>query len=199
MNKLPVMESFYTLQGEGVYNGTAAYFIRLAGCDVGCSWCDVKESWEVNQDQYVEENKLVELAVHSGSKIVVITGGEPLMHKLDSLTEKLKQAGLKTHLETSGAYAMSGSWDWVCVSPKKFKPSLPKVLKTANELKIIIVNNKDFAWAEKHAQLVKQDCQLLLQPEWEKSVKIVPAVIEYIKANPQWRISLQQHKFLDIP
>jgi organic radical activating enzyme len=199
MNKLPVMESFYTLQGEGMYHGTAAYFIRLAGCDVGCSWCDVKESWDAEQHSPIEEIDLVELAMKSGTKIVVITGGEPLMYNLDSLTAKLKRAGLKTHLETSGAYPMSGSWDWVCVSPKKFKPALPDLVKAANELKVIVVNHHDLVWAEQFLSLVASDCHKLLQPEWEKSSKILPAIIEYVKANPHWRISLQEHKLMNIP
>ena len=199
MNKLPVMESFYTLQGEGMYHGTAAYFIRLAGCDVGCSWCDVKESWDAEQYSAIEENDLVELAMKSGTKIVVVTGGEPLMYNLDSLTAKLRRTGLKTHLETSGAYPMSGSWDWVCVSPKKFKPALPELVKQANELKVIVVNHHDFVWAEQFHTMVTADCHKLLQPEWERSDRILPAIIEYVKANPQWRISLQQHKFLNIP
>jgi 7-carboxy-7-deazaguanine synthase len=199
MNKLPVMESFYTLQGEGMYHGSAAYFIRLAGCDVGCSWCDVKESWDAEQHALIDENDLVELAMKSGTKIVVVTGGEPLMHNLDSLTAKLKRTGLRTHLETSGAYPISGKWDWVCVSPKKFKPALPEVVKLADELKIIVVNHHDFVWAEQFLSIIKADCYKLLQPEWERSSKILPAIIEYVKANSHWRVSLQEHKFLNIP
>ena len=199
MNELPVMESFYTLQGEGMYHGTAAYFIRLAGCDVGCSWCDVKESWDAAQYSPTEENDLVELAMNSGTKIVVITGGEPLMYNLDSLTAKLKRTGLKTHLETSGAYPMSGSWDWVCVSPKKFKPALPELVKAASELKVIVVNHHDLVWAEQFLPMVVSDSHKLLQPEWDKSSKILPAIIEYVKANPHWRISLQEHKLMNIP
>jgi 7-carboxy-7-deazaguanine synthase len=199
MNKLPVMESFYSLQGEGMYHGSAAYFIRLAGCDVGCSWCDVKESWDAEQYGLTEENDLVELAMNSGTNIVVITGGEPLMHNLDSLTAKLKHAGLRTHLETSGAYPMSGSWDWLCVSPKKFKPALPEIIKLADELKVIVVNHHDFVWAEQFLNTVPAGCHRLLQPEWEKSSKVLPATIEYVKANTQWRLSLQEHKFLRIP
>ena len=199
MKRLPVMESFYTLQGEGMYHGSAAYFIRLAGCDVGCTWCDVKESWDAEQHALIDENDLVELAMKSGTKIVVITGGEPLMYNLDSLTAKLKRTGLRTHLETSGAYPISGSWDWVCVSPKKFKPALPEVVKWADELKVIVVNHHDFVWSEQFLSLIKADCHKLMQPEWERSSKILPAIIEYDKANPQWRISLQEHKFLNIP
>ena len=199
MNKLPVMESFYTLQGEGMYHGSAAYFIRLAGCDVGCSWCDVKESWDAEQHSLIDENDLVELAMKSGTKIVVVTGGEPLMYNLDTLTAKLKKIGLRTHLETSGAYPLSGTWDWICVSPKKFKPALPEVVKEANELKVIVVNHHDFVWAEQFLTIIKSDCYCLLQPEWERSSKVLPAIIEYVKANADWRVSLQEHKFLNIP
>ena len=199
MGVLPVMESFYSLQGEGMYHGTAAYFIRLAGCDVGCTWCDVKESWDAEQHSLVEINDLVELSMNSGTKIVVITGGEPLMYNLDSLTAKLQRAGLRTHLETSGAYPITGKWNWVCISPKKFKPPIQEILKVADELKVIVVNNHDFVWAEQHSELVNNDCHRILQPEWEKSAKILPMMIEYVKANPQWRISLQEHKYLNIP
>lgn len=199
MNKLPVMESFYTLQGEGIHHGSAAYFIRLAGCDVGCTWCDVKESWDAGQHDLVKEDELVELAVNSGTKIVVVTGGEPLMYNLDSLTGKLQRAGLKTHLETSGVYPMTGSWDWVCVSPKKFKPALADLIKRADELKVIVVNNHDLVWAEQFVPIITTDCHKLLQPEWDKSTKMLPSIIEYVKANPQWRISLQEHKFMNIP
>ena len=199
MKNLPVMESFYTLQGEGMYHGSAAYFIRLAGCDVGCTWCDVKESWDAGQYVPTDENDLVELAMKSGTKIVVITGGEPLMYNLDSLTAKLRRAGMKTHLETSGAYPLSGTWDWVCVSPKKFKPALPELVKQANELKVIVVNHHDFVWAEQFLSIISSDCYKLLQPEWDRSAKILPSIIEFVKANPQWRISLQEHKYLNIP
>jgi 7-carboxy-7-deazaguanine synthase len=199
MNRLPVMESFYTLQGEGMYHGSAAYFIRLAGCDVGCTWCDVKESWDAQQHSLEEEDILVARAVKSGTKIVVVTGGEPLMYNLDSLTDKLQSAGLKTHLETSGVYPMSGNWDWVCVSPKKFKPALPELIKQADELKVIVVNNHDLVWAKQFLPLIKADCHQLLQPEWDKSAKMLPAIIEHVKKHPEWRISLQEHKFLNIP
>jgi 7-carboxy-7-deazaguanine synthase len=199
MNRLPVMESFYTLQGEGMYHGSAAYFIRLAGCDVGCTWCDVKESWDAEQHTSEEEDFLVERAIKSGTKIVVVTGGEPLMYNLDSLTEKLQSAGLKTHLETSGVYPMSGNWDWVCVSPKKFKKALPELINQADELKVIVVNNHDLVWAEQFLLVIKEDCHKLLQPEWDKSTKMLPTIIEYVKGHPEWRISLQEHKFLNIP
>ena len=193
------MEYFYTLQGEGVHRGSAAYFIRLAGCDVGCTWCDVKESWDADQHSLVEEDDLVKQAINSGTKIVVITGGEPLMYNLDSLTTKLQQAGLQTHLETSGAYPLSGKWNWVCVSPKKFKAPITNILSMANELKVIVVNKHDFIWAEEHSKMANQNCHRTVQPEWDKSAKILPMMIEYVKSNPQWRISLQEHKFLNIP
>jgi 7-carboxy-7-deazaguanine synthase len=199
MNKLPVMESFYTHQGEGMYHGSAAYFIRLAGCDVGCSWCDVKESWDANLHKNIEIDLLVEQATNSGSNIVVVTGGEPLMYNLDELTTKLKETGLRTHLETSGAYPLSGVWDWICVSPKKFKEPLKPVLLAADELKVIFLNKNDFKWAEQHQKIVSRDCYKLLQPEWSKSEKVLPAIIEYVKANPSWRISLQEHKYMNIP
>jgi len=199
MITIPVMESFYSLQGEGMYHGTAAYFIRLAGCDVGCSWCDVKESWDAGAHTIMPVDDLVELAMMSGAKIVVITGGEPLMYNLDTLTEKIQRTGLKTHLETSGAYPLSGNWDWICVSPKKFKQPLKEVLARANELKVIVLNHHDFIWAEENRQYTPQESYHLLQPEWSKADKIVPAIIEYVKANPHWRVSLQEHKYLNIP
>ncbi len=199
MNALPLMESFYSLQGEGLYRGAPAYFIRLAGCDVGCSWCDVKDSWEAEKYTPVEEDDLVELAIRSRTKIVVITGGEPLMYNLDGLTGKLQRSGLRTHLETAGAHKFSGQWDWICVSPKKFKPPLPEVLAKAMELKIIVANHHDFIWAEDHESKVPANCYKLLQPEWEKSARVLPAIIEFVKTNPQWRISLQEHKYLNIP
>ncbi len=199
MNKLPVMESFYTLQGEGVFKGSAAYFIRLAGCDVGCSWCDVKDSWETKPYPLVTEDALVDKAKSSGTEIVVITGGEPLMYNLDSLTIKIQKAGLRTHLETSGAHTFSGTWDWVCLSPKKFMKPLPESIASADELKIIVVNNHDFEWAQQQAVIVSDSCVKLLQPEWSKSAKVLPGIIEYVKTNPNWRISLQEHKYLNIP
>jgi 7-carboxy-7-deazaguanine synthase len=199
MNSYPVMESFYTLQGEGVHSGSAAYFIRLAGCDVGCSWCDVKDSWQTEGYPVLTDDELVDRALDSGTEIVVITGGEPLMYNLDSLTAKLQLVGLRTHIETSGAHPFSGSWDWVCVSPKKFKEPLPEVLGHANELKVIVVNKHDFEWGEKYSELVPEQCTRIFQPEWSKSDKVTPAVIDYIRNSPKWRLSLQTHKYLDIP
>ena len=196
---LPVMEQFYTIQGEGAYTGTAAYFIRLAGCDVGCVWCDVKESWEVTPQQWMPVEDIVAEAAKYPGKTIVITGGEPLMYDLTLLTEKLHEAGIRIHIETSGAYPLSGDIDWICVSPKKFKAPLPSVCSAAHELKIIVFNKSDFDWAEKYAEMVKPDCQLFIQPEWEKRTTVEPLMIDYVKNNPQWRMSVQTHKYLDIP
>lgn len=198
-NKLPVMEAFYTLQGEGFHAGRAAYFIRLGGCDVGCVWCDVKDSWDASiHPQFTIEQIVNEASQHKG-RLAVITGGEPLMYDLDELTKALKQAGFQTNIETSGAHPMSGHWDWVCFSPKKFKEAHPSIFEQANELKVIVYNKSDFKFAEKYAKLVNKDCQLLLQPEWSKKDSMQPLIVDYIKENPQWRISLQTHKYLEIP
>lgn len=196
---LPVMEHFYTLQGEGAHQGKAAYFIRLAGCDVGCVWCDVKESWDAEKHPLISIHELVAIVKETPAEIVVITGGEPLMHNLDELTKTLQQAGLKTHIETSGAHSLSGSWDWICLSPKKFKAPLPEVVPHANELKAVVFNKSDFDWAEKYAALVSPSCRLYLQPEWDKSAQITPLIIDYIKAHPQWQLSLQIHKYINVP
>jgi len=193
------MEDFYTIQGEGFYQGHAAYFIRLGGCDVGCVWCDVKESWDADQHPKVAIEELVSKAKSSGCKIAVITGGEPAMYDLGRLTELLKQAGLRTHIETSGAYPLTGAWDWVCFSPKKFKSPHPSVYSLADELKVIIYNKSDFKWAEEFAGKVKPGCKLFLQPEWSKEKEMLPLIIDYVKAHPEWRISLQVHKYMNIP
>jgi len=198
-NKLPVMEAFYTLQGEGFHAGRAAYFIRLGGCDVGCVWCDVKESWDAEIHPKISISQIVADASQHNGRLAVITGGEPLMYNLDELTAALKDAGFQTNIETSGAHPMSGYWDWVCFSPKKFKEAHPSIFEQANELKVIVYNKSDFKFAEKYAKLVNKDCQLLLQPEWSKKDTMQPLIVEYIKQNPQWRISLQTHKYLDIP
>ncbi len=198
-NKLPVMEAFYTLQGEGFHAGRAAYFIRLGGCDVGCVWCDVKESWDAEIHPKISISQIVADASQHNGRLAVITGGEPLMYNLDELTAALKDAGFQTNIETSGAHPMSGYWDWVCFSPKKFKEAHPSIFEQANELKVIVYNKSDFKFAEKYAKLVDKDCQLLLQPEWSKKDTMQPLIVEYIKQNPQWRISLQTHKYLDIP
>lgn len=193
------MEHFYTIQGEGFHQGRAAYFIRLGGCDVGCVWCDVKDSWDVGKHPLVNIDELVSVVKETPAKLVVITGGEPLMHDLNALTAALQNAGLETNIETSGSSPFSGSWNWICLSPKKFKAPLPEILPLANELKIIIFNRSDFAWAEKYAALVSASCKLFLQPEWDKAAEVTPMMIDYIKQNPQWELSLQVHKYINVP
>ena len=199
VSTLPVMENFYTIQGEGFYQGHAAYFIRLGGCDVGCVWCDVKDSWDRYAHPQVEVKEMVKKAKSSGSEIAVITGGEPAMHNLESLTNELQKAGLKTHIETSGVYLLTGQWDWVCFSPKKFKAPHPSVFTKADELKIIVYNKSDFEWAEEHAAKVNNQCELFLQPEWSKEKEMIPLIIDYVKASPRWKVSLQIHKYMNIP
>lgn len=193
------MEDFYTIQGEGYYQGYAAYFVRLGGCDVGCVWCDVKESWDASAHPVVSVEEIARRAKASGTEIVVITGGEPLMYDLTVLTSSLKQAGLKTNIETSGAYPVTGTWDWICFSPKKFKAPHASVFPVANELKIIVYNKSDFAWAEEFAAKVSPTCELFLQPEWSKEKEMLPQIIDYVKANPRWKVSLQIHKYMNIP
>ena len=205
---LPVMEHFYTIQGEGFHQGRAAYFIRLGGCDVGCVWCDVKDSWRMDTHPKMSVIELVNSVLNNSSApggggregaLVVITGGEPLMHNLNELTATLQSAGFETNIETSGAHPLSGSWDWICLSPKKFKAPLPEILPLANELKVVVFNKSDFEWAEKYAALVSSTCKLFLQPEWDKAAEITPLLIEYIKQHPQWELSLQIHKYINVP
>ena len=197
---LPVMEHFYTLQGEGYHQGRAAYFVRLAGCDVGCVWCDVKESWDANAHKKMRIEDIVAIIQEQmPSGLVVVTGGEPLMHSLDNLTTQLKAAGYETNIETSGSHPLSGSWNWICVSPKKFKAPLDEVLPFANELKIVVFNKSDFEWAEKYASLVNENCKLYLQPEWDKCEIVTPLIIDYIKQQPKWNLSLQIHKYINVP
>jgi len=198
-DSLPLMEDFYTIQGEGSYQGCAAYFIRLGGCDVGCVWCDVKQSWPVDAHPRIEVKEMVRRAKASGAPIAVVTGGEPAMYDLHSLTEKLSKAGLRRHIETSGAYPLTGTWDWVCLSPKKFKVPHESVYPMAQELKIIVYNKSDFEWAEKEAAKVTSSCKLFLQPEWSKEKEMLPLIVDYVKRNPKWRISLQVHKYMEIP
>ena len=198
-SRLPVMEHFYTLQGEGFHQGKAAYFIRLGGCDVGCVWCDVKESWDADKHPLLKIEDLILNIENTPVEIVVITGGEPLMYNLDALTNQLQQAGLKTHLETSGAYPLSGQWNWICLSPKKFKAPLPEILSFANELKVVVFNKTDFDWAEKYATEVASSCKLYLQPEWDNANAMTPMIIDYIKKHPQWELSLQIHKYIQVP
>ncbi len=195
----PVMEMFYTLQGEGYHQGKAAYFIRLAGCDVGCVWCDVKESWDASKHPVFSIDEIVTSALAHPARLAIITGGEPLLYNLDALTTALKKAGFEVNIETSGSSPMSGNWDWVCLSPKKFKAPLTESIEAASELKVVIFNTHDFEWAETYAKQVAPNCKLYLQPEWDKSNEITPLVIEYIKANPKWELSAQLHKYIQVP
>ncbi|OUS00556.1 7-carboxy-7-deazaguanine synthase QueE [Flavobacteriales bacterium 33_180_T64] len=195
---LPLMEEFYTIQGEGFHKGTAAYFVRIGGCDVGCHWCDVKESWLAELHPPTETEKIVANAAKY-SNTIVVTGGEPLMWDMTELTKQLKAKGLQTHIETSGAYKLSGAWDWICLSPKKLKLPTEDVYKNANELKCIIYNKDDFKFAEEQATKVNKDCILYLQPEWSKRDKVVPQIVDYVMRNPKWKVSLQTHKYLNIP
>ncbi|MFN8346059.1 MAG: 7-carboxy-7-deazaguanine synthase QueE [Spirosomataceae bacterium] len=198
-SELPLMEAFYTLQGEGYHSGKAAYFIRLGGCDVGCVWCDVKESWEAEAHPKVSIDSMVKEALRFPARMAVITGGEPLMYDLEQLTAVLRSHGFQTNIETSGAHPMSGQWDWVCFSPKKFKAPHSSVYAQANELKVIVYNKTDFEFAEQHAARVNNDCVLLLQPEWSRVQEMTPLIVDYVKQHPQWRVSLQTHKYMDIP
>ncbi|MEO9871138.1 7-carboxy-7-deazaguanine synthase QueE [Ekhidna sp.] len=196
---LPVMESFYTIQGEGFFSGTPAYFVRLGGCDVGCVWCDVKESWDASQFDWVSIENITEEVKKSGAHVVVVTGGEPLMYDLSMLTKKLKEAGLQTNIETSGAYPITGDWDWICFSPKKFKEPLVEFYNSSHELKVVAYNKSDFKWALGHSQKMNKDAQLFLQPEWSKEKEMTPLIVDFVKKNPEWKISLQTHKYMDIP
>ncbi|HEY9045250.1 MAG TPA: 7-carboxy-7-deazaguanine synthase QueE [Ohtaekwangia sp.] len=196
---LPLMEDFYTIQGEGYYQGSAAYFLRLGGCDVGCVWCDVKESWDAAAHPLVDVSEMAARVKKSGSPIAVITGGEPVMYNLTALTAAIKSQDIRTHIETSGVYPLTGTWDWVCFSPKKFKAPDASIFEKSDELKVIIYNKSDFEWAESFAAKVRSSCQLYLQPEWSKEKEMLPLIIEYVKANPQWQISLQVHKYMNIP
>lgn len=200
---LPVMEHFYTIQGEGYHQGRAAYFVRLGGCDVGCVWCDVKDSWDasIHPQKSVESiaNDIITNFPNKNSGLVVITGGEPLMHDLTHLTAILKAKGFETNIETSGSHPLTGTWDWICLSPKKFKAPLPEVIPFANELKVVVFNKHDFEWARHYEALVSHSCKLYLQPEWDKAAIVTPLIINYIKQNPQWQLSLQVHKYINVP
>ena len=195
----PLMEDFYTIQGEGFNTGKAAYFLRLGGCDVGCVWCDVKESWEAENHPVVSIEEMLNRVKKSGADKVVVTGGEPAMYDLHSLTDLFKKNNLACFIETSGAYKITGEWDWICVSPKKYKSPLPESLMLANELKVVVFNKSDFEWAEKNASMVNKDCLLYLQPEFSVMEKVIPQIINYVKVNRQWRISLQTHRVLKVP
>lgn len=195
---LPVMEQFYTLQGEGFHSGRAAYFIRLGGCDVGCHWCDVKESWEADKHPLMPVDEIAaQAAKHANTAI--ITGGEPLMWPMDGLTQKLRERQVKTHLETSGAHPVSGVWNWICLSPKKFKAPQEGIYPLANELKVVVYNASDFQFAEMHAEKVSTGCLLYLQPEWSRRDKVIPLIVEYVMKNPKWKVCIQLHKYLSIP
>lgn len=196
---LPVMEHFYTLQGEGSHSGRAAYFIRLAGCDVGCVWCDVKESWDISPSQYLSIDTIVEEVGQTPTDFVVITGGEPTMHNLHELTSALKAKGYEIAIETAGVHPLKGQIDWYCFSPKKFKAPIAEAYTLAQELKVVIAHPSDFEWAEQHAAKVSKTCVLYLQTEWEKQDRFLPLIIDYIKRNKKWKISLQTHKYMQIP
>ena len=196
---LPLMEAFYTIQGEGYHQGKAAYFIRLGGCDVGCHWCDVKESWNANDHPPVAVAEIVRKATKYPARLAVITGGEPLMYNLAPLTSALHQAGFKINIETSGAHSYNGDIDWICFSPKKFKEPNDEFYQIAHELKVVIYHHKDFEWAEAHAAQMHNNCQFFLQPEWSKQESMLPNIIEYVKKNPRWQISLQTHKYMNVP
>lgn len=198
-NLLPLAEAFYTIQGEGFNTGKAAYFIRLGGCDVGCNWCDAKETWNPGLYPPVEVDKIVADAIVHPAKSIVITGGEPLNYPLDILCSKLKNKGMEIFLETSGSSQLSGSFDWICLSPKKKKPPVDEIYELASELKIIIEEEIDFVWAEENKKRVKPGCLLYLQPEWSRSKEMMEKIVEYVKANPCWNISLQTHKYMNIP
>ncbi len=195
---LPLMEEFYTIQGEGYHKGTAAYFVRIGGCDVGCHWCDVKESWNAELHPPTAIENIIENA-SKYSDTIVITGGEPLTWEMGPLTNGLKTKNLKIHIETSGAYPLTGVWDWICLSPKKVKLPVGDIHSKAHELKVIVYNKSDFDFAEEHAEKVDENCLLYLQPEWSVREKIMPLIVDYVMQNPKWKISLQTHKYLKIP
>lgn len=196
--QLPVMERFYTVQGEGAYAGAPAYFIRLGGCDVGCVWCDVKESWDADKHPLFAVDTLVNDVEQSGAKICVVTGGEPAMHNLEALTTGLHNAGIRAHIETSGTHELTGHWDWVTFSPKKFKAPVESIYPFADELKAIVYHKSDIPWAEDHAAKVKSDCRLYLQPEWEKRDAMQPLILDFIRKKTNWRISVQTHKYMGV-
>ncbi len=196
---LPLMEDFYTIQGEGFHTGKPAYFTRIGGCDVGCSWCDVKESWNASLWPLTKTDEIVKRVLNNPSKSVVVTGGEPLMYNLDYYCSELKIKGIKTFLETSGSHPLTGEWDWICLSPKKFSPPLEEIYNKADEYKVIIQSRGDFDWAEKNLTRLRKDCKLFLQPEWSKRKTMMQEIVDYVMENPKWHISLQSHKYMGIP
>jgi len=197
--KLPLAEEFYSIQGEGFHSGKPAYFIRLAGCNIGCKWCDTPFTWDAARYPLVSADEIVKNAVASGAGTVIVTGGEPLLYNLDYLCESLKRNNICTYLETSGTYRLSGVWDWICLSPKPHRPPLPENYRMADELKVIIQTDDDLHWAEKSKLLVRDDCHLYLQPEWSIFESVIPRIVSYVKQNQTWKISLQIHKFMNIP
>jgi 7-carboxy-7-deazaguanine synthase len=196
---LPLMEEFYTIQGEGYHTGKPAYFVRIGGCDVGCYWCDVKESWNAKLHPLTPADNIIEHARECPAKAIVVTGGEPLIYQMDYFTKGLHAAGLQTFLETSGSHQLTGEWDWICLSPKKKSPPKVEIYPMANELKVIVFDESDFEWAEQNAALVNERCHLSLQPEWSRMDKVMPLIVDYVLLNPRWNISLQSHKFMHIP
>jgi 7-carboxy-7-deazaguanine synthase len=199
LNQLPIMEQFYSVQGEGFYSGRPAYFIRIAGCDVGCTWCDVKESWNANEHEILTISDIVAKVAETKANFVVITGGEPAMYDLSSLTQALKKLNCYLAIETSGVYPLTGTLDWVCFSPKKFKAPHETIYAKADELKVIVFNKHDLTWAEEHAAKLNPKCRIFLQPEWSKHDKLLPIILDYIKENPKWTLSLQTHKYINVP
>lgn len=196
---LPLMEAFYTIQGEGFHSGMPSFFVRIGGCDVGCHWCDVKESWNAKLHPPIATDKILEQVLSCKAKVVVVTGGEPMNYNMNYFTDVLKENGFQTHLETSGSSLMTGDWDWVCLSPKRNKAPLQSSLDLADELKVIIETEEDFAWAETNAALVNDNCKLFLQPEWSKSKQMMQAIVDYALENPKWKVSIQSHKYMRIP
>jgi len=197
--QLPLVEEFFTVQGEGFHTGKAAYFIRIGGCDVGCSWCDTRFSWNPDIHPLIDTDIIIKHAIDSGTDSVVVTGGEPLMWNLDYLCNGLKKNKICTFIETSGAYRLTGTWDWICLSPKMNMPPGAEICGIADELKVIIAKEDDLEWAEKYRRLVNENCRLFLQPEWSRFNTITPILVSYVKRNPYWRISIQSHKFMHIP
>lgn len=197
--RLPLVEEFYTIQGEGYHTGKAAYFIRLGGCDVGCSWCDTRFAWNPEEYPLIETNTIIEHVINSGSNSVVVTGGEPLLWNLDFLCSELEKNKIMTFLETSGAYPLSGRWDWICLSPKRNMPPPEEICKKADELKVIIEDKNDFEWAEEYRKMAGNECKLFLQPEWSRFERVISDIVEYVKKNQIWSISLQSHKYMHIP
>jgi len=197
--KLPLIDEFYTVQGEAFHTGRAAYFIRIGGCDIGCSWCDTKVSWSFELHRLASIDEILKNVLDCNADTIVVTGGEPTLYQLAPLCQIMKKNNIQTHIETSGAYKLTGEWDWICLSPKKQNPPQEEIYKKADELKVIIYEPDDFRWAEETARKVNHKCKLFLQPEWSRHKKLIPEIVEYVKKNKKWRISLQAHKFMRIP